>query len=90
MRHRSLIALLLAFAVAMPACNKKPATVAPATTVQDYSYARLDEVAVTHMDMDLVVDFDHQVISGTAAFDLVNKSAAEVVHLDTWALRVST
>ena len=88
MRHRCLIVLLLAFAAAMPACNKKPATVAPATTVQDYSYARLDEVAVTHMDMDLAVDFDKQVISGTAAFDLANKSGAEVVHLDTWALRV--
>ena len=69
------------------ACQKA-ATIAPPTVVEDYSYARLDEVAVTHMDLDLIVDFGLQTISGIAAFDLDNKSAANVVHFDTWALHI--
>ncbi len=71
------------------ACSKKQQeVVTPPTSVTDYSYARFDEVAVTHMDMDLTVDFDNQKISGTATFDLDNKAGANVVHFDTWALRI--
>lgn len=88
MSHRSVLVFLAVLALTAPACQKKETAIAPVTAVTDYSYARLDEVAVTHIDMDLTVDFDKQVISGTAAFDLDNKSGADVVHLDTWALRV--
>lgn len=85
--RRISIALLALFAFVVAGCAKKE-PIAPATVIEDYSFARLSEVAVTHMDMDLAVDFDQQTISGTAAFDLDNKSGASVVHLDTWALRI--
>ncbi len=78
---------LLTVALLASACAKVE-PIAPATTVEDYSYARLDEVAVKHMDLDLTVDFDRQVISGTAAFDIENKTDANTVHFDTWALHI--
>ncbi|MCI0451584.1 MAG: M1 family metallopeptidase [Candidatus Latescibacteria bacterium] len=84
---RILAACIVALVAFAPACQKK-ATIAPPTVVEDYSYARLDEVAVTHMDLDLIVDFGLQTISGIAAFDLDNKSDANVVHFDTWALHI--
>ncbi len=61
----------------------------PVPTVENFSYAKPLEVAVTHADLDLNVDFDRRVISGRAAFDLDNESGAGVVHFDTWALRVT-
>lgn len=84
---RFFAALFVAFVVTAPACQKDE-PIAPATAIEDYSFAQLNDVAVTHMDLDLTVDFDRQVISGTAAFDLDNKTKAEVVRLDTWALRI--
>ena len=74
--------------VALGACSKNPEPVTPATAVTDYSYARFDEVAVKHMDLDLTVDFDNQKISGTVSYTLDNPSGSEVVHLDTWGLRI--
>ncbi len=82
-----ILATLLVVLVAS-GCAKKNEPVAPATVVEDYSYARFDDVAVKHMDLDLTVDFGRQMISGTATFDLDNKTGAKVVHLDTWALRI--
>ncbi len=85
---RFILLTIVACAVALNGCAKKSASIAPATVVTDYSFARFDEVAVTHMDLDVTVDFDRQVISGTAACDLDNKSEANVVRFDTWALRI--
>ena len=84
---RRYLAALLSVSI-LGACAKKQEPVTPATSVTDYSYARFDEVAVKHMDLDLTVDFDNHKISGTASFDLDNKTGAEVVHFDTWALRI--
>lgn len=83
----SFIAWLAVLTLAAPACQKSE-PLAPATVVEDFSYARLNDVAVKHMDLDLDVDFDNQVISGTAAIDLDNKTGAKVVNLDTWGLRI--
>lgn len=71
----------------LSACGKKQAEIA-APTVQDYSYARPKEVAVLHMDLDIDVDFERRVISGSAAFDIENRAQADVIHFDTWALRI--
>ncbi len=57
---------------------------------QDYhSYANTDQVMVTHLDMDLTVDFDKQVISGTVQvdFDRIVADASELV-LDTRDLAI--
>jgi leukotriene-A4 hydrolase len=55
-----------------------------------HSYARPNEIAVTHLALDLVVDFDEQRLTGTAALDLDHRSPdADQVVLDTWRLDVS-
>jgi leukotriene-A4 hydrolase len=84
---RKAASAIIAIAALVPAlsCGKKGATIAP-PTVENYSYAKPAEVVVTHMDLDLDVDFEHRVIAGTAAFHLDNKTKANVVHFDTWAL----
>ncbi len=54
----------------------------------DFSYANPAQVVMTHLDLDIDVDFDRRVISGTATFDLDHKTDANAVYFDTWALRV--
>jgi aminopeptidase N len=61
----------------------------PIPTVEHHSFARPDEVAVTHVDLDLKVDFTSRTIAGTAAFDLDNRAGVRAVHFDTWALQIS-
>ncbi len=81
-RKTALASLLLT----LLACLKSEPIPPPALV--DYSYANPTEVAVTHMDLDLEVDFERRVISGTASLKLENRTRSPVVHLDTWALRV--
>ena len=86
---RKAASAIIAIAALVPvlSCGKKGANIAP-PTVENYSYAKPAEVVVTHMDLDLDVDFEHRVIAGTAAFHLDNKTGADVVHFDTWALNI--
>jgi leukotriene-A4 hydrolase len=79
-------ALLLLIAATL-ACARQQTL--PVPTVENYSYARPMEVGVSHMDLDLQVDFDHQVITGRAAYDLDKKTDAAVVVFDTWALNIT-
>ena len=81
----AIVATLVPFG--MLSCGKDKLDMAK-PTVENYSYARPAEVAVSHMDLDLDVDFEKRVISGTAAFHLDNKTGAGVVHFDTWALLI--
>ncbi|MDH4038025.1 MAG: M1 family metallopeptidase [Candidatus Krumholzibacteria bacterium] len=78
---------LLLMIAATLACSRQPTL--PAPTVENFSYARPQEVGVTHMDLDLKVDFDQQVITGRAAYDLDKQTDARAVVFDTWALRIT-
>jgi aminopeptidase N len=53
-----------------------------------HSFARPDEASITHLALDLTVDFDRQQLSGTARLDLDNRGARELV-LDTNGLTIS-
>ncbi|RMH19334.1 MAG: M1 family peptidase [Acidobacteria bacterium] len=53
-----------------------------------HSYARPDEVAVSHLDLDLTVDFERHVLRGRASLALDNKRGATELHLDTRQLDV--
>lgn len=82
------LTLALAGVLMLSACaGEKPL---PAPTVENYSYAKPSDVAVTHLDLDLTVDFDHKTMYGTAAFDIDNKTNARVVYFDTWALDIQS
>lgn len=54
-----------------------------------HSFARPDEVVVTHLHLDIAVDFDHQQLAGTATLTLNNRSNAGQVHLDTRDLEIA-
>jgi leukotriene-A4 hydrolase len=62
----------------------------PATAdVDPHTFARPDEVAVSHLDLDLTVDFDRRTLTGTATLTLDRKRAdATRVILDTRDLDV--
>lgn len=57
-------------------------------TAHSQSFARPNEVITTHLDLDLRVDFERQQLTGTAAFDLENKSGADLLYLDTFGLEI--
>ena len=62
-------------------CSCATVTRAPMTFPDPHSAARPGEVASTHVDLDLTLDFDHHVAHGTAAHTLrrVDQSAPFVV-----------
>ena len=53
-----------------------------------HSYARPDEVRVTHVALDLRADFDARVLSGTATLTLQRNGSASQVVLDTKGLEI--
>ena len=60
-------------------------------TRDEHSYAEPDVVAVTHLALDLTLDFGQKTLSGTATLDLDwrNPAAATLV-LDSRQLRIDT
>ena len=56
-----------------------------------YSYAQPDQVKVTHLDLDLKLDFPHKLLHGraTLSLDWVNPKAASLV-LDTRDLKIAS
>jgi aminopeptidase N len=53
-----------------------------------HSYARPDEVRVTHVALDLRADFDARVLSGTATLSLQRNGSAPEVVLDSKGLEI--
>jgi leukotriene-A4 hydrolase len=64
-------------------------TVKGALGTDPHSYANYEEVAVTHMAMDLEIDFSKQVFRGSVALTLTSKKDnVSVAVLDTRALKI--
>ncbi len=58
-------------------------------TPDPHSFARPNEVVVTHIALDLTVDFASRSLTGSATFDLEHRtSGATGLVLDTWRLAV--
>ncbi|MEP1423088.1 MAG: M1 family metallopeptidase [Erythrobacter sp.] len=55
----------------------------------DQTFAKPQEARVTHVDLDLAMDFDAKTISGTATLDILAADEASEVILDSNGLRVS-
>ena len=53
-----------------------------------HSYAKPNDVMATHLDLDIKVDFEAKKISGTATYDLDNKTGSENVIFDTRNLKI--
>ncbi len=96
--HRTLLTLLLLGGITVacaepnqPAPGAAPSAAAAAvapSAADPHSYARPEEVAVTHLDLDLTVDFATHKLSGNATLDLDNRTGAQAVWLDTNGLTI--
>lgn len=83
---------------ALSACDKGPATApaAPAlilTTQQafdEFTHARPQEARVTHVALDLVLDFAAKEVGGTATLDVLAALGASEVVLDSDGLRIES
>jgi leukotriene-A4 hydrolase len=99
-RPQILVALMLA--LSLTACERKEADAPPAPppaiapvlltpeAVDVASYAKPAEARVTHVALDLKVDFATKRVSGTATLDLKTAPTAKAVVLDTKGLDIKT
>lgn len=84
MRHRLSAALITLFAVTLSGCAALPAPAGPtvaqrmvapvlatADAADPYSYARPAEARVTHVALDLTLDFDRKMVAGSATLDIL-------------------
>jgi aminopeptidase N len=53
-----------------------------------HSYARPEEAVVTHLDLDISVDFTKKQISGKASYKIVNKTGTDTIRLDSRGLDI--
>ncbi|MEO9801088.1 M1 family aminopeptidase/hydrolase, partial [Parasphingorhabdus sp.] len=71
----------------------KQGEIAPILTSEeafdDQTFAKPQEARVTHIDMDLALDFDEKTIGGTATLDVLAADLASEIILDSNGLRVS-
>ncbi|TCT25326.1 aminopeptidase N [Thermomonas haemolytica] len=93
------VSIAAALGAPLAACNRAPApetaaapAAAPAVAekiVDEHSFSQPDKVRTTDLALDLAIDFDKKVISGTATYtlDWVDKSATQLV-LDTRDLTI--
>lgn len=47
--------------------------------LEPHSYAQPNKAVITHLDLNIRVDFENEVISGFAAYDIKNNSATEII-----------
>ncbi|MCZ6767460.1 MAG: M1 family aminopeptidase/hydrolase, partial [bacterium] len=74
--------ILVALLAMLPACDM----LGDRPSVVNHSFAKPDQVAVEHMVLDLEIDFDAERIRGSVTLEIVNKSGAERLYLDTRGL----
>ncbi len=83
--NRLLVALFLFYTH----CSSEKADLQRVAMRQDpHSFARPHEVAVTHLDLDLRVDFAVKKISGKVLLQIDNKTGAHQLYLDTRDLNI--
>ena len=86
MKKTLIIALSTLFIVSN--CAEKKEEQKMQTYVNEpHSYAKPNEAVITHLNLDIDVDFDKKIISGTATYDIRNNNATEIV-LDTKHLNI--
>lgn len=84
--------LLMASMFAFGACNssEKVVKMESPKSADAHSAARINEISVKHLDLDLNVDFEAKQISGTANWTLLRNSAADTVYFDVRNLNIKS
>jgi aminopeptidase N len=82
---------LIAFLVLAWSCQKKETlSKEQEKTVKDtHSYAKPEAAVVKHLDLDIAVDFDTQVISGKASWTIDNISKGKEIIFDENTLNIT-
>lgn len=97
--HKKLASLLLASAMSlcapvMAAPNSAPAAIAPILSGPDavdvWTYAQPHVARVTHVSLDLDVDFAAQTMGGKATLDILAAAEAKEIILDSENLAISS
>ena len=56
--------------------------------IDEYTYARPAEAVITHLDLDVEVNFASKIISGVASYHVVNKTGTNMIILDSKGLEI--
>ncbi|MFA9201217.1 MAG: M1 family metallopeptidase [Cypionkella sp.] len=87
------LALLLATAACTTGRDQPPALIAPVLTSADardpFTHARPEVARVTHVDLDLALDFANRAVGGTATLDVLAAPGAAELVLDSKGLAVT-
>lgn len=84
---------LVTLFLATLACQKKDSaektTTANATIKDEHTFSRADLAVVKHLDLDIKVDFDTQIISGKASWQIDNISKGNEIIFDENTLNIT-
>jgi leukotriene-A4 hydrolase len=72
--------LAITFLLILTSCNQPKEKMTSKTYITEtHSFAQPNDAVITHLDLDIDVNFDTQVISGTATYDIVNNGASQII-----------
>jgi leukotriene-A4 hydrolase len=80
---------LLAFFIAVLACQKKDNTKKITTVKDEHSFAKPNQAIVKHLDLDIKVDFKTQSISGKASWQIDNINKGNEIIFDENTLNIT-
>src|SRR5690606_4756530 len=90
---RLLAPVLLLFAAACTSAEAEP-IVAPVLTSEEahdpWTFAEPEVARVTHVDLDLELDFEDKSVGGTATLDVLTAPGADTLVLDTDGLEIAS
>ncbi|MBT2135796.1 leukotriene A4 hydrolase C-terminal domain-containing protein [Croceibacterium sp. LX-88] len=93
MRFAAPLALLLASVAAVPAQAQSAELVSPVLLSDDardpWSFAQPEVARVTHVALDLALDFEAKSVGGTATLDIAARPDADTVVLDSEGLQIA-
>ncbi len=92
MRFAAALLLSLA-AVAVPAAAQEAPQVSPILTSEEardpWTFAEPETARVTHVALDLTLDFEAKQVGGTATLDVLAAAGADKIVLDSQGLQIS-
>ncbi len=84
---------LLLLAVVWTACQKKETVIQTVTkkggTKDTHTFSEPEKAVVTHLDLDIVVDFSNRILSGKASWTIDNKSKGNAIVFDQNGLEIT-
>lgn len=82
------IAVLLSLIACQSMENQRKMTIPQA--IDQHTFANKDEAVITHLDLDISVDFQKQIIAGSASYQIDQDSLARSITLDINGLQIDS